>query len=188
MKTIFKVGMKVYDQIVFPDKKGKVVKIVENDNYPIKVSLRDPKIMWCYTKDGRHGANLSPTLSTSPYTITGFEQKASTPTYEEVVEEARGKGSCYYLTGSLEVPSEELAKATIALLKLLFLRDYYNEGWRPDWREENEIKCTIEVADNELIVTNSYTLSRPICFETEELADKFLEEQKELLEIAKPLL
>ena len=187
MKTIFKVGMEVYDQIVFPDKKGKVVKIEEDDNYPIKVSLGDSKIIWCYTKDGRHGANLSPTLSTSSYTIKGFEQKAPVPTFEEVIKDARSKGDYYYLHG-LEAPSEELAEATMALLKLLFLRDYYNEGWKPDWDNDKVTKCTIENASNNLIVTNEITFSRPLYFKTELLAEKFLEEQKELLEIAKPLL
>lgn len=132
MKTIFKVGMEVYDQIVFPDKKGKVVKIEEDDNYPIKVSLGDSKIMWCYTRDGRHGASLSPTLSTSPYTLQGFEQKATSPTFEEAWGEAERiyePKSEYDEEEYKGYPTQELSDASEALRRLLFLRDYYNEGW-----------------------------------------------------------
>ena len=37
MKTVFKKGMKVYDQLVFPNKEGKVVDIEKFDDFPIKV-------------------------------------------------------------------------------------------------------------------------------------------------------
>ena len=46
----------------------------------------------------------------------------------------------------------------------------------------------MEVSENELLITNTYTFSRPLCFKTELLAEKFLEEQRDLLEKAKPLL
>ena len=74
------------------------------------------------------------------------------------------------------------------LQKLLFLRDYYNEGWQPDWNDNRITKWTIEVSNNNLNVTNEISFSRPLYFKTELLAEKFLEEQRELLETAKPLL
>lgn len=84
MKTIFKVGMKVYDQFVFPNEEGEVIEISKNnEEYPVKVSLDGEKIRCSYTKDGRYGSNLTPSLSTKPYTLQGFEQKALVPTYEE---------------------------------------------------------------------------------------------------------
>ena len=70
----------------------------------------------------------------------------------------------------------------------MFLRDYYNEGWQPDWSNYNEIKWTIENVNNNLTVTNEYTFNQVMFFNSEKLAELFLNEQKELLEIAKPLL
>jgi len=184
MKTIFKVGMEVYDQLVFPDKKGKVVNIAKFDYFPIKVLHEGSKKNISYTEDGRYYTEIEPTLSTKPYTLQGFEQKAPVPTFEEVVRDK----NYIYLPENLVAPNKELADATKALLKLLFLRDYYNEGWQPDWRNYNEIKWTIENVNNNLTVTNEYTFNQVMFFNSEKLAFKFFEEQKELLEIAKPLL
>ena len=196
METVFKKGMKVYDYIYG---KGEVIE-VQNYQYVdnillVKFSNRKEPIK--YSLDGRLinyktcGGDLdseniatNPTLSISPCTLEGFEQKAPAPTYEEIV---RGK-NYIYLPENLVAPNKELADATKALLKLLFLRDYYNEGWQPDWSNYNEIKWTIENVNNNLTVTNEYTFNQVMFFNSEKLAFKFLEDQKELLEIAKPLL
>ena len=188
MKTIFKVGMKVYDQLNFPNKEGVVVEVNndESDEYPIGVSFENEEGRYYYTPEDCFYKEQISTLSTKPYEVEfkGFEQKASTPTYEEIV---RGK-NYIYLPENLVAPNKELADAVVALLKLLFLRDYYNEGWQPDWSNHNEIKWTIENVHNNLTVTNEYTFNQVMFFNSEKLAYKFLEEQKELLEIAKPLL
>ena len=126
------------------------------------------------------------TLSTSPYNLEmqGFEQKEPTPTYEEVVRDK----NYIYLPENLVAPNKELADATEALLKLLFLRDYYNEGWQPDWLDYETTKYCIEVSEGEIVDAYYELLSRPLAFKTEEIRDKFFKEQIELLEIAKPLL
>jgi hypothetical protein len=189
MKTVFKVGMSVYDQVFYPNQKGTVKRIDNNEpdiDFPIEVEFKGE--IESYTLKGSRSYAGELTLSTAPYTLQGFEQKAPAPTFEEVIKEAHKKGDYYYLPDCLEAPSERLVDATMALLKLLFLRDYYNEGWKPDWDNDKVTKWTIENASNNLIVTNEITFSRPLYFKTELLAEKFLEEQKELLEIAKPLL
>lgn len=194
MKTVFKVGMEVYDQVFF----GKAPLKITEVKGDMTLRVLCGGVTYCYTGDGRFiGDDITsnrhrclsqtPTLSTSPYTLQGFEQKASTPTYEEVIKEARSKGDYYYLPDSLEAPSEGLVDATIALLKLLFLRDYYNEGWQPDWKNE-EKKFSIEIYEGEFDTFESIECQRVFSFKTEEIRDKFLEDQRELLEIAKPLL
>lgn len=189
METVFKVGMKVYDSVNYPNEKGEVIKTKSDIVYtsrPIQVKFQSN--IEEYTLDGRIGTfNQIPTLSTSPYTLQGFEQKAQAPTYEEVIKEARSKGDYYYLPDSLEAPSEELVDATIALLKLLFLRDYYNEGWQPDWQDD-EWKYYIENYRGKLDTDRIHSTSVVLSFKTKEIRDKFLEDQRELLEIAKPLL
>ena len=186
METVFKVGMVVYDSVNYPNEKGEVIKTKSDIVYtsrPIQVKFESN--IENYTLDGRIGTfNQIPTLSTSPYTLQGFEQKAPAPTYEEVVRDK----NYIYLPENLVAPNKELADATKALLKLLFLRDHYNKGWQPDWSNHNEIKWTIENIRNNLTVTNEYTFNQVMFFNSEKLAFKFLEEQKELLEIAKPLL
>ena len=193
MKTVFKVGMKVYDQLNFPDKEGKVVGICKDERVtsPITVIFKDKydeEIERYYTSDGRYKIDKLPVLSTKPYQIIlqGFEQKAPTPTYEEIV---RGK-NYIYLPENLVAPNKELADAVVALLKLLFLRDYYNEGWQPDW-DDSSLKYIVYIkVDNgcNFIIDYRAKYPRVLHFKSKEIAEKFLKEQKELLEIAKPLL
>ena len=195
METIFKVGMEVYDYVFFGKTPLKITEVKED----MTLRVLCEEVIYCYTGDGRFIGEYTPanrnrclsqtsTLSTSPYVLQGFEQKAPTPTYEEVIKEARSKGDYYYLPNDLEAPSEELANAVVALLKLLFLRDYYNEGWQPDWNNSKQTKYTIEVYLDEMWCDNYTTVKKILSFRTDKIRDKFLEEQKELLEIAKPLL
>ena len=193
METVFKVGMEVYDQIYYPNQKGIIKKIHNNNSeihFPIEVEFNG-EIIDTYTLKGSCNYLDLITLSTHPYTLQGFEQKAPAPTYEEALKEAHSKGDYYYLPDSLEAPSEELVDATIALLKLLFLRDYYNEGWQPDKKDKEQrgVSVTLD-CDNNFMVWGILKETEPykFIFKNDETAYKFLEEQKELLEIAKPLL
>ena len=195
METIFKVGMKVYDQFNFPDMEGKVTVISkeENDYYPVGVCFNNKVYDQYYTADGRFTDKYIPTLSTKPYKVElqGFEQKAPIPTYEEALKEARRKDEYYYLPNDLEAPSKELADATMALLKLLFLRDYYNEGWQPDLKnkEQRGISVILDSEGNFFVWgVLKETETHALVFKDEKVAKRFIEEQKELLEIAKPLL
>ena len=199
MQTIFKVGMKVYDYIYG---KGEVIEVqnyqyvdnillvkFSNRKEPIKYSLDGRLINYKTCGGDLDSENIStnPTLSISPYTLEGFEQKAQAPTYEEALKEAHRKDEYYYLPNDLEAPSEKLANATVALLKLLFLRDYYNEGWQPDWNNSGFKQC-IELEGKVVCGRDHAYSSRVLAFKSGEIRDKFLEEQRELLEIAKPLL
>ena len=184
METVFKKGMKVYDQLVFPDKEGEVISVVESDDFPIKVHYEGLEINeLSYTADGRYYTDIKATLATKPYIFEGFEQKAPAPTYEEVVRDK----NYIYIPENLVAPNKELADTTIALLKLLFLRDYYNEDWKPDWKDD-EWKYIIENYRGEIETERTCGNGKILAFKSKEIRDKFLEEQKELLEIAKPLL
>ena len=194
MKTIFRVGMEVYDQVFF----GKAPLKITEVKGDMTLRVLCGGVTYCYTGDGRfigdditsnrhRGLSRTPTLSTSPYTLQGFEQKAPAPTFEEALKEAHRKYEYYYLPNDLEAPSKELADAVVALLKLLFLRDYYNEGWQPDWNNSGFKQC-IELEGKAICGRDNAYSSRVLAFKSGEIRDKFLEEQKELLEIAKPLL
>lgn len=92
------------------------------------------------------------------------------------------------LTDRNVLPSEEMAEAVLALCQLIQLRDCYNQGWKPDWNNGYVYKACIEFNRNTIICSRHQTLSRILSFESEELRDKFLENFKDLIEIARPLL
>lgn len=195
MKTIFKVGMEVWDKTISP-KSGKVIEVFTDYefDFPIKVEFEN-NVKVQYTTDGCFVKNEGavPTLSTSDYSVEkkGFEQKASPPTFEGLFEIARENDECYYLTDSLAAPNFELGEATEAMLKLLFYREYYNEGWKADWSKENwkysiVLKCVHPIID--FSICDSVGIPHVLSFKTRSVAKKFLEEQKELLIIARHLL
>ena len=197
MKTIFKEGMKVYDSVFFPKSEGKVVDIdkqIDCERVIVRFDCLDYKLS--YTEQGRLTSTrneAAPTLSTSPYTFQGFEQKAPAPTYEEAVNWIENNKR--YNPAYVEIDEKEkvfLSKtyfyAFEALRKLIILRDYYNEGWQPNWKKEREIKYVIYNDSNKLATIQSYTFSYVLAFKEGNIRNKFLEEQRELLENAKPLL
>ena len=209
MKTIFKEGMKVYDQVFFPDVDGRIVEI-HNKNNKIQLEVKffskyrlEPLCMQSsvfYTEKGNMinflgGYNCgTSTLSTEPYKLEmqGFEQKSSTPTYEDAVKWVESNNN--YNPAYVEINekekvflSETYFYAFEALRKLIILRDYYNEGWQPDWNNSGFKQC-IELEGKVICGRDNAYSSRVLAFKSGEIRDKFLDEQKELLEIAKPLL
>jgi hypothetical protein len=194
METIFKVGMKVYDQVFFGDETLEIIEV--RGDMSLRVLYGEAT--YCYTGDGRfigddiisnrwNCISQIPTLSTSPYTLQGFEQKVPAKTYEEAVEwlEKNSKDRVIYADEAYINEGYELAFE--ALKKLVILRDYYNGGWQPNWNIGSTKYC-IEQEGLDVSAINHIYNSRVMCFETDEIRNKFLEEQKELLEIAKPLL
>lgn len=201
MKTVFKVGMKVYDQVFF----GKTPLKITEVKADMSLRVLYGEVTYCYTGDGRfigdditsnrwRPLSQTPTLSTSPYTLQGFEQKAPAPTFEEAWEKTMRiyePKSEYDKEEYKGYPSQELADASEALRRLLFLRDYYNEGWKPNKKDKEQrgVSVTLD-CDNNFMVWGILKETEPykFIFKNDETAEKFLEEQKELLEIAKPLL
>lgn len=181
MKTVFKVGMKVYDQINFPDMEGKVVKIHEDESkYPLGVCFNKKMSIHYYDLEGRFRKDNIPTLSTKPYKVElqGFEQKTPAPTFEEAEEWMKKE----YAKGSLCLMMRDVFEA---LRKLIVLRDYYNEGWKP---KNNSYVHIITTRNGELVKDCLMGDFRVLYFESMEIRNTFFEEQRELLEIAKPLL
>ena len=189
MKTVFKVGMKVYDQVNFPDKEGKVeeIYISEEEEYPIVSFGKRERI--CYSSDGRLSGCITKMLSTKPYKIEfqGFEQKAPAPTYKEAVKWCIENLKDYRECVCTEYVNEKQENALEAFRKLIIFRDYYNKGWQPDWKSD-EFKYCIQVYKGDIETMNYNTIYKVMYFKTPEIRDKFLEDQRELLEIAKPLL
>ena len=191
MKTVFKVGMEVYDNIFFPNSKGEVVRIdkhIDCERVIVQFDCLDYELS--YTEKGRLTSTYNgatPTLSTKPYTLQGFEQKTPAPTYGEAVKWCIENLKDYRECVCTEYVNEKQENALEAFRKLIILRDYYNEGWQPDW-EDDEWKYFIEYYRGKLDVERTCGNGRVLTFKSKEIRDKFLEEQRELLEIAKLLL
>lgn len=75
----------------------------------------------------------------------------------------------------------------LALCQLIQLRDCYNDGWVPDWTR-NDTKYTIHVTKNILVGGTNTFVSSILVFKTEEIRNKFLNNFKDLIKVAKPLL
>lgn len=198
--TVFKKRQKVYDQIFKPDIEGEVryISIGSICNYII-VDFEDETALF-YTFEGvmydleNNYKHLIPTLSVKPYSVDmqGFSQEdIDLPaTVENAMDWLKSKGNVFYaeIDYSKEpYVSEEMYKAFEALKCLVVLRDYYNKGWQPDWNECSTKYC-IEQEGLDISAINHIFNSKVMAFKTTEIRDKFLEEQRELLEIAKPLL
>ena len=85
------------------------------------------------------------------------------------------------------LPNKELAEAMLALCQLIQLRDCYNNGWKPDWTDD-ESKYVIYSYNNTIIDDETHYDNRALYFNTKEIRDKFLKNFRGLIEIAKPLL
>jgi hypothetical protein len=194
MKTVFRVGMGVYDQLNFPNKEGKVeeIYISDEEEYPI-VSFGERERV-CYSPDGSLSDRITKTLSTKPYKVVfdGFEQKAPAPTFEEAVKWLESTEGTNIMNNSVFLTKgnyyTNLNECMEALRKLIILRDYYNEGWQPDWNNRQRDKFGIMVDKNMLCKESFQSNNKPLAFKSREILDRFFEEQRKLLEIAKPLL
>ena len=86
------------------------------------------------------------------------------------------------------LPSLKAAEAHLALMQLHQLRDCYRQGWLPDWKDEDQIKWAIYFDEDVLTVEYNYYYSRFLTFQSEEIAEKFLDNFKDLIEIAGDLI
>lgn len=84
--------------------------------------------------------------------------------------------------------SKQEAEAFLALMQLRQLRKAYVKDWEPDWINDTNTKYCIEVDCDTLLVHTWYHKNHSLSFPSRELAEQFLTNFKDLLEIAKPLL
>lgn len=84
--------------------------------------------------------------------------------------------------------SSERAEEVLALIQLITLRDIYNNGWKPDYTNFQEEKHTIVNEDNDIVIKVYNSYPRILAFKTSGLAYEFIENFKDLINIAKELI
>ena len=85
------------------------------------------------------------------------------------------------------LPTQEAAEAHLALMQLHQLRDYYRQGWAPNWSDNNS-KWGIFNRRNEIRVQPIINRAGFLSFQTEEIAEEFLKNFRDLIEQAKDLI
>ena len=113
------------------------------------------------------------------YWIETVESRYCNNTYERERDIDMDKNVCVSL---------QEAQAFTALMQLRQLRKAYVGNWEPNWENSISVKYCIEVNSNELSIHSWYHKSQTLSFPSCGLAEQFLTNFKDLLEIAKPLL
>ena len=80
--------------------------------------------------------------------------------------------------------------AFVVLAKLIMLRDWYNDGWKPDWFNNSQEKYVVRFGYHEdfRVVKTLGDERGPLVFPTLQLADKFSFDNMRLIYDAKDLL
>lgn len=84
--------------------------------------------------------------------------------------------------------TKELAEASIAMAQLSQLREVYRNGWNPDWEDINSVKYVIEFVQDQIEENHYYNTSQFLSFQSPEIRDEFLNNFRDLIETAKPLM
>ena len=85
------------------------------------------------------------------------------------------------------LPSEEAAKAHLALIQLHQLRDCYRQGWTPDW-DDLKFKYYIYCVENSYNICQSMSNNHFLSFQSKKLAEKFLKNFIVLIKQARDLI
>lgn len=198
MDTIFKEGQNVKDK-VFRRGKRDIVRLVSKNKFRDYVLVDfENSALALYTFDGilididGNFIDSNPTLSIDNTTYVSKEDFNKIPTVDDAIiwlEEENKLCEVEINYDKQFYTSEEMYNAFEALKDLIFLRDYYNENWQPDWNDNyNEMKWIIHINNNKITTDYIYSINKILCFKTMEIRDKFLNDQRKLIEIAKPLL
>ena len=86
------------------------------------------------------------------------------------------------------LPSQQAAKAHLALMQLHQLRDCYRQGWLPDWEDDDIIKYCIVLESNRCVIYKKLVSCNFLSFQSEDIAKKFLYNFKDLIETAGDLI
>ena len=91
-------------------------------------------------------------------------------------------------TNKIVFAYKDQAEASIAMAMLSQLMKDVNGDWKPDWMDANKNKWVIYFKHGNPVISTLRGASAFLAFPTREIVHKFLENHRELIEKAKPLL
>ena len=86
------------------------------------------------------------------------------------------------------LPSLKAAEAHRAYMQLHQLRDCYRQGWKPDWSDCHKNKSCIIFYEGNYHIDNYCLYIKFLSFQSKEIAEKFLNNFKDLIETAGDLI
>lgn len=87
------------------------------------------------------------------------------------------------------LPSQEAAKAHLALMQLHQLRDCYRQGWKPDWSDGEDKYCIVRSYNDTNHLVASYKGAKVfLSFQSADIARLFLKNFRDLIEAAGDLV
>ena len=113
------------------------------------------------------------------YYINGYSE------IKKVIDYPRDRGS--HVDRNLLSTIEDTEKYR-ALIQLHRLRDVYRQGWVPDWGNTLITKYCIVSSLNDLDIYRYTQVAHFLAFQSQEVAEEFLKNFKDLIEIAKDLI
>ena len=164
----------------------------------IKISL-DKARDW-YNRGGEYKE-----LALSTFTENEITTSALPNTWEEFCNNYSVKGKEYYIAvdctfseiGSCSrssdrdkniLPSKEAVKAHLAYMQLHQLRDCYRQGWVPDWSDGKQCKWCICFNTDRFTIKCNFNYSQFLSFQSQDIAQKFLNNFQELIKLAGDLI
>lgn len=165
----------------------------------IKISL-DKAIEW-YNRGGEYKE-----LALSAFTEKEITESALPNTWEEFCQLCLIKDKEYVISLGSEIielknkeqrfnkedrnilPSLKAAEAHLALMQLHQLRDCYRQDWLPDWEDDDITKYCIALENNRYVIYKNLVSCKFLSFQSLELAEKFLNNFKGLIETAGDLI
>ena len=165
----------------------------------VKISL-DKAREW-YNKGGELKE-----LALSAFSEEEIKESALPNTWEEFCKMYPVKDDEWYIGGNSNInllkegiryntshrnvlPSLKAAKAHLAYMMLHQLRDCYRQGWLPDWSDfHHQCKCCIIFDTDTFKIKSGIYCSRFLSFQSKEIAEKFFNNFKGLIETAGDLI
>lgn len=97
-------------------------------------------------------------------------------------------GTAYVALNKHVFSDYKQAQAHIALMKLHLLRDEYRNGWKPDWKDDSQMKYVIYNPEGEFTIGCYNSFRRFLAFQDYKRANEFLTNFRELIEEAGVLI
>lgn len=132
----------------------RMLKIVNNmDNKEIKITIPE-------------GYEIDKENST--FECIKFKKK--TLSLVEILKECKGD-----INVQFNKISPEMSDKLESFFKLCAVADYLNDGWKPDWNNEDQLKYVIKFTNNRPIIGTTRTYVYPVVFKSKEVAEQALE-------------